>query len=355
MRGAEPRAGDGQPDGTGQPHGTGQPDGTGEWSAVTRLAEVAGRTVCLELVGDPAGPVLVLVNGLAGQLIDWEPRLLHQLRAAGFTTLRFDNRDMGRSSGADDRFGFDLDAVQRRDLAAVAYTLDDLADDVVALLDHLGIDRAHVLGVSMGAMIAQLVAIRHPRRVRSLCSVMSTTGARGVGEPTEEAVAVLMAPTPDDRAGAIERQVAGARVIGSPGYPFDEARHRAKAAAKFDRAFRPRGVGRQMMAILLAGDRTASLGDVRVPTLVVHGEDDPLVTVSGGRATAAAVPGATLLTVPGMGHEIPPAAAPQVATAVAANAARADERVGAPGVGGPAQAPAADQRVEAPGWSGGGS
>lgn len=307
--------------------GNGRVDGTGEWSAITRLAEVAGRTVCHELVGDPGGPVLVLINGLAGQCIDWEPRLLEGLRTAGFATLRFDNRDMGRSSGADDRFGFDLDAVHHRDRSAVAYTLDDLADDVVALLDHLGVARAHVLGVSMGGMIAQLVAIRHPGRVQSLCSIMSTTGARGVGEPTEEAVAVLMAPAPTDRDGNVDRAVAGDRVIGSPGFPFDEGRHRAKAAAKFDRAFRPRGVARQMMAVLMADDRTAALGGVRVPTLVIHGEDDPLVTVSGGRATAGAVPGATLLTVPGMGHDIPPEVAPQLVSAVAANAARADDRV----------------------------
>lgn len=333
--------------GTDEQAGTG-PDGTGEWSAVTRLAEVAGRTVCLEMVGEPGGPVLVLINGLAGQLIDWEPRLLAGLRAAGFTTLRFDNRDVGRSSGADDRYGFDLDAVARRDRSALAYTLEDLADDVVALLDRLGVDRAHVLGVSMGGMIAQLVAVRHPGRVRSLCSIMSTTGARDVGQPTEEAVSVLMTPAPDDRTANVDHQVAGARVIGSPGFPFDEARQRAKAAAKFDRAFRPRGVARQLMAILLADDRTAALAGVRVPTLVVHGEGDPLVTVSGGRATAAAVPGATLLTVPGMGHEIPPEVAPQVAAEVAANAAGADGRVRAPGTDGPLGGPRAAGQAQAP-------
>lgn len=286
--------------------------------------------LCHELVGDPAGPVMVLVNGLGGQLIDWDDSLLGALRTAGFATLRFDNRDAGRSSGADERFRFDLQAVGRRDHSAVAYRLDDLADDVVGLLDALGIDRAHVLGVSMGGMIAQLVALRHGHRVASLCSIMSTTGARDVGQPSERAVQVLLRPAAHDRAGRIEQEVETQATIGSPGFPADPARVRRRAGARYDRAFRPAGTGRQLMAILMADDRTERLRGLSVPTLVVHGADDALVHPSGGQATADAVPGATLLTVPGMGHEIPLALVPTVVDAVVANAARGDSRIAAP-------------------------
>lgn len=293
----------------------------------TERALVGEVELCHELVGDPAGPVIVLVNGLGGQLVDWDDTFLDALRSAGFATLRFDNRDAGLSSSGDERFGFDLEVLRTHDRSKVAYTLDDLADDVVGLLDHLGIDAAHVLGVSMGGMIAQLVAVRHPERVRSLVSIMSTTGARDVGQPTAEATAVLMGRPPAERDAFIEWELANQRVIGSPGFPFDEERLRRRIAGRYDRARRPEGVARQMMAILVSPDRTEALGRVQVPTLVVHGEDDVLVTVSGGRASAAAVPGAELLLVPGMGHELPPAVVPEVVAAVVRTAARADDRL----------------------------
>ncbi len=296
-----------------------------EQAARARVGEVE---LCYELVGDPSGPVMVLVNGLGGQLIDWDDGLLAALRAAGLATLRFDNRDAGLSSGADERFRFDLQAAGRRDRSALAYELHHLADDVAALLDAVGVERAHVLGVSMGGMIAQLVALRHQHRVLSLTSIMSTTGAPGVGQPSEEAVGILLRPAARDRAEHLEREVANQAVLGSPGYRADPVRVRERAAAKYDRAFRPSGVARQLMAILMAEDRTEGLGRVTVPTLVVHGADDVLVAPSGGRATAEAVPGAELLVVPGMGHEIPPAVAPAIAAAVVATARRADHRLG---------------------------
>jgi pimeloyl-ACP methyl ester carboxylesterase len=293
------------------------------------VAELLGGEVrlCYELVGDPEGPVMVLVNGLGGQLIDWDPSFLAGLRAAGLATLRFDNRDAGLSSGGDPRFRFDLGVLSRRDRSALAYTLEDLADDVVRLLDALGVPDAHVLGVSMGGMIAQLVAIRHPKRVRSLCSVMSTTGAPGVGQPTEEAAALLTRGGPSDREGWIEWELANHRVLGSPGFPVDDEALRIRAAARYDRAYRPDGVARQLMAILLAEDRTAALSGLRVPTLVVHGAADPLIDVSGGEATARAVPGARLVVVPGMGHELPPGAIPTVLEAVLATVRAADPRL----------------------------
>ncbi len=306
--------------------------------------------LCHELVGDPSGPVMVLVNGLGGQLVDWDERLLTALRDAGLATLRFDNRDAGLSSAGDEKFGFDPEAVGRRDRSAIAYGLEDLAGDVVELLDALDIARAHILGVSMGGMIAQLVAIRHERRVLSLCSVMSTTGAPGVGPPTAEALQVLLGQAPTSREEYIERQVANQRVLGSPGFPADVDRVRARAAVRYDRAFRPAGAARQMMAILLADDRTGPLGGISRPTLVVHGSSDPLIGLSGGQATADAIPGARLLVVAGMGHEIPLAVVPELVDAVVSTARSADPRVGGKSPGGTAPG---DAGGTAPGDAGG--
>lgn len=311
----------------------------------TDLAEVGGLSLCYELVGDPAGPLVVLINGLGGQLIDWDPDLLAGLRTAGMATLRFDNRDAGLSSSGAEPGGAPTvspSLPRRADPPTPAaggggrdaggqpaYTLADMADDVVGLLDHVGVDAAHVMGVSLGGMIAQLVAVRHPRRVRSLTSVMSTTGAPGVGQPTDAALRVLLSRPPEDRNSFVEWELDNHRVIGSPGFPTDTDRLRRKFRARFDRARRPDGTARQLAAILAATDRTAALATVRCPTLVVHGEADALVGVSGGRATAAAVPGAELLVVSGMGHEVPPPVVPHLVAAVARVAARADERVAA--------------------------
>lgn len=300
------------------------PAASGSGAAIAAVGDVE---LCYELVGAPQGPVVVLVNGLGGQMVDWDDTFLVGLRQAGLATLRFDNRDAGLSTAADDRFGFDRQAIRSRDRSAVAYTLDDMADDVAGLLDHLGIDAAHLLGVSMGAMVAQLVAVRHPQRVRSLCSIMSTTGARGVGEATPAAAAVLTTPAPTEREANIEHQLANHRVIGSPGFPADEDRLRRRYGARYDRSFRPRGVARQLMAVLMGEDRTRALGGVAVPTLVVHGDADPLISPTGGRATASAVPGAELMLVAGMGHDMPLQVVPGIVTAVVRNAARADARV----------------------------
>jgi len=308
-------------------------------------ATVGAIDLCYVLDGDPAGAVLVLVNGLDGQLVDWDDGLLKALWSFGFTTLRFDNRDAGLSSSGDERFGFDRRVLEPGHRPEVAYTLADMADDLVGLLDVLGVARAHLLGVSMGGMIVQTVAIRHPGRVLSLCSVMSTTGAPGVGQPTAEALAVLTTPAPSDRDARVAWEMGNHRVIGSPGFPADPAWLRARAERRVDRAVRPAGTARQMMAIVVAEDRTAALGRVTVPTLVVHGTDDPLVDPSGGRATAAAVPGAELVLVPGMGHDLPAAIGPWLAARVAANAARADERVAGPAVG-PPPAPTARGSAE---------
>jgi pimeloyl-ACP methyl ester carboxylesterase len=279
-----------------------------------------GIDICYETVGDPADPALLLVMGLGAQLIDWPQGFVEELAGRGFHVILFDNRDAGRSALLDDLGLPDVPAILGGDPSSVAYLLSDLAADAAGLLEELGVARAHVVGASMGGMIAQQLTIDHPDLVASLCSIMSTTGDRTVGMPTPEAAAVLMRPPATSRDEAIANGVAGSRVIGSPGYPAARQELERRAAAKYDRGYRPQGTLRQYAAILASPDRTAALREVRVPTAVIHGEADPLITVSGGRATADAVPGAELLIFPGMGHDLPVELWPRIVDAIAANA-----------------------------------
>jgi pimeloyl-ACP methyl ester carboxylesterase len=279
-----------------------------------------------ETVGDRAGRPLLLVQGLGAQLTSVEDGLCQELASRGFLVIRYDNRDAGLSTWFDHAPPVNLAAIWGGDHASLAYTLEDMADDAVAVLDAAGVASAHVAGISLGGMIAQLLATRHPRRVRSLASIMSTTGDRAVGQPTGEAATVLVRSMPSDREGYIEQVVANSRAIGSgSAYPFDEEAVRRGAARGYDRAYHPKGTGRQLAAVLAAGDRTGTLGAIGVPTLVVHGEEDQVIGVSGGRATAAAVPGARLVTVPGLGHELPPGFWPALADALVENADRAGD------------------------------
>lgn len=262
-----------------------------------------------ETFGDPTRPTLLLVNGLGSQCINFDEALCRRLAGEGdLQVVRFDNRDMGRSTWFDD-VPPDLGAVARAVAAGevpdVPYTLSDMAADAAAVIDAVGADSAHVLGVSMGGMIAQTLAIEHGDRLRSLISVMSTTGDRDVGQSSSEARELLMSPPPTDRESAMDRAVAGIRVWGSPAF-VDEERIRATAAAAFDRAFHPAGTARQMMAITAGPSRTEHLRGVAVPTLVIHGDADTLVDPSGGRRTAEAIAGARLEIVEGMGHDYPP-------------------------------------------------
>lgn len=273
--------------------------------------------------GSPDDPGFLLVMGFSVQMTGWDERFCARLAEQGFRVVRFDNRDVGLSSRIVDGPVPDVVKALSGDHSSASYTVSDMADDAAALIDALGMAPAHVLGVSMGGMIAQSLAIRHPERVRSLCSVMSTTGDPSVGAPRAEAVTALLAPPATNRDEAAERAVAGSKVLGSPAHPTDEATVRARAMAAFDRAHDPRGVARQLVAILASPDRTADLATVTVPTLVIHGADDPLIDVSGGEATAKAVPGSELLVVPGMGHDLPEALWPTIIDAAAANAAKA--------------------------------
>ncbi|MHB8465779.1 MAG: alpha/beta fold hydrolase [Acidimicrobiales bacterium] len=269
-------------------------------------ARANGITIEYETFGDVSAPPVLLIMGLGGQLILWDERFVAKLAARGLFVIRYDNRDVGKSTSFDEAGPPDLLAALAG-AASAPYLLDDMAADAAGLLDALGIEAAHIVGTSMGGMIAQAFAIRYPARTISLTSIMSTTGDRSVGQPRPEAMAMLMTPVPPDRQTAIENAVATWKVIGSPGFQFDEVGVRERAAEAYDRGFHPSGTGRQMVAVLSSPDRTPGLGQLTMPTLVIHGEDDPLVDVSGGRATAAAIPGARLKLIPGMGHDLPPA------------------------------------------------
>jgi pimeloyl-ACP methyl ester carboxylesterase len=274
-----------------------------------RKTHAGAVELAYETFGEPGRPPVLLVTGIGSQMIAWHEDFCTAL-ALGRYVIRFDNRDVGESQWLDGEV--DLAACLAGDTSSAVYTLEDMADDAAGLLDALGLESAHVVGASLGGMIAQTVAIRHPSRVRTLTSIMSTTGEPGVATPTEEATQALLTPPAKTREEAGELIVGVRRVIGSPGFPRDEADIRERAGRAFDRGVNPAGFQRQLAAVYASGDRTEALRELDVPTLVAHGEEDPLIPVSGGRATAAAIPGAQLWTVPGMGHDLPRAIWPEL-------------------------------------------
>jgi len=283
-----------------------------------------GVRLCRQAFGDPADPPLLLIAGLGTQLVAWPDELCLGLAAEGFHVVRFDNRDIGRSTRM-------VDVPPPGTLRLLAgrfvpeqYTLREMAADTAGLIDALGLGPAHVVGVSMGGMIAQTVAARHPGHVRSLVSMMSTTGARRIGRPAPSTMRLLAARPARGRDEAIARSVRMFHHIGSHGFPFDEARLRATAGLSYDRGFNPAGSARQLAAIIKSGDRTAELAGVRAPTLVVHGDRDRMVAPSGGAATAAAIRGARLVTVDGMGHDLPEGAWPRLIELIVGHARAAD-------------------------------
>jgi pimeloyl-ACP methyl ester carboxylesterase len=294
------------------------------------MASANGIELCYQEMGDPDGQPLLLVMGLGTQMIAWDEDFCALLAERGFRVVRFDNRDIGRSTkiesaGVPPRVDMMLG---RR--GSAAYLLPDMAADTVALMDRLGVAAAHVVGASMGGMIAQTVAIEHPERVRSLVSIMSNTGSRWTGMPSRKAMAILMGRPPRGRDAAVERAVKTFKVIGSPGYAFDEERVRRIAGRSYDRGHSSAGVIRQLHAITASGDRTEALRRLRVPATVIHGNRDPLVRPAGGRATARAIPGARLKVVDGMGHDLPRQLWPVFADEIAAAAARAPSPVKQP-------------------------
>ena len=286
-----------------------------------RTARVGGLDLCYETFGDSDDPALLLVMGFGAQMISWSRSFVTTFADAGFYVIRYDHRDTGLSTKLDDRVP-DVDAFRRNDPRALVYGLEDMADDGIGLLRALGIEKAHVLGSSMGGMIAQQMAIRHPDVVLSLCSIMSTTGRAGVGKPREGVLEVLGAPVPDGRENAIEHAVRSQHLVSGGGYPVDEEAARQRTGAAYDRSIHANGRLRQQIAARFATDRTEALATLQMPVLVLHGADDPLISVSGGEATAAAIPGSRLVVFPGMGHEFPTELQTQIVAEFARNARR---------------------------------
>ncbi|HSJ20059.1 MAG TPA: alpha/beta hydrolase [Nocardioidaceae bacterium] len=264
-----------------------------------------GMDLCYQTFGDPGDEALLLVMGLGGPMTWWDPDFCQMLADRGFFVIRYDNRDTGRSTKVSGR-------INRRKIAAsfmglkpqTPYSMQDMADDGFALLDHLELDAAHVVGISMGGMIAQTMALSQPKRVLSLTSIMSSTGRRTVGWQDPSLLPLLMASR-HSREDYIETSAKLWRLIGSPEYPDTTETIRERAAETWDRGISRAGVMRQMGAILTQPDRSRALRSLRVPTLVIHGTHDKMVHVSGGRATSQAIPGSELLLVPGMGHDVP--------------------------------------------------
>jgi pimeloyl-ACP methyl ester carboxylesterase len=289
-----------------------------------------GITLCYETFGDPDAPPVLLVMGLATQMIAWHDDFCEELAGRGFHVVRFDNRDIGRSTHMDFSPPSTREMLRRR-VRPEQYTLSDMAEDARGLLRELGLEPAHVVGASMGGMISQVLAAEHPEAVRSLTSIMSSTGNRWRGQPAPSIYKYLLRPPPTDRDGYIERAAEIFGVIGSTAFERDEAYIRERAAHSFDRGYDVRGGGRQLGAIIASGDRTKMLHSISVPSLVVHGTVDKMIRPSGGRATARAIPGAELIMIEGMGHDLPRGVWPQLIGAIAEHAHRADSARGEPG------------------------
>jgi pimeloyl-ACP methyl ester carboxylesterase len=292
-------------------------------SSGEQFARLGDVRLCYETFGDRGAPPLLLVMGLGSQMLLWEDEFCELLARRGFWVIRYDNRDVGRSTVLRDAPVPKRWQLALRDPKGAAYTLEAMADDAAGLLEHLQLPAAHVVGASMGGMIAQALTIRHPDRVLSLVSIMSTTGNRRVGRPRPRLALRMLKRVARDREGYIQDHLSTYREIGSRTLGFDEAARRELAGRMFDRGIHPAGSARQIAAIVTAQDRTSELAKISVPTTVIHGDADPLVDVSGGRATAQAIPDARLVIVPQMGHDLPRQLWPQIVEAIAENTKRA--------------------------------
>ena len=288
---------------------------------IARNVGPARIDIAYERLGEPADPPLLLIMGMGAQLVGWPDAFCAALVARRFHVIRFDNRDVGQST----RFtGIpNFAAAMAGDVSTAAYTLSDMAADTAGLLDALGIASAHIVGASLGGFVAQTLAIEHPAKVRTLTSIMSSTGARDVGQPHPVTAALFAGAPPQTREQAIERARGGAQLIGSTALGLDLDGVADRAGRAFDRGFDPTVFVRQGVAVMASGDRTPRLRTLTVPTLVIHGTADKLVDPSGGRATASAIPGAKLVEIEGMGHDVPRAAWARIVDEIAALAARA--------------------------------
>jgi pimeloyl-ACP methyl ester carboxylesterase len=285
-----------------------------------RTVGANGIDICYEIFGDADAEPMLLIMGLGAQMIHWDDDFCGQLAGRGFRVIRFDNRDIGQSGKlTGGKRLTPLELLKLRFLkipVAAPYKLSDMAQDVIGLMDALKIKSAHLVGASMGGMIAQEIAITFPERVRSLTSIMSTTGNPKVPPPTREAAAMLMAPPVTTKDEYLERFAQTWKILRVGSFPEDEARDRSRAERTFERGLNPAGVGRQLRAILASGSRKQRLGSVKAPTLVIHGTVDPLVRPEGGKDTAASIPGAKLVMIEGMGHALPIPMWPQIIDAI---------------------------------------
>jgi pimeloyl-ACP methyl ester carboxylesterase len=278
----------------------------------------AGIDIAYRRLGKPDAPAVLLIMGIAAQSIHWPDAFCHALVDGGLQVILFDNRDSGLSTHLTDAPPPNLPAALAGDLSSVSYTLSEMAADAAGLLDCLGVEKAHVIGASMGGQIAQTVAIEHPGRVRSLTSMMSTTGNRQVGQSSPEVLrTVFSGPPAVTRDEVIQQMVRAARAAGSPGYASDENEIAMRAGRAYDRCYDPVGTARQAVATVASGDRTERLRHLKVPTLVIHGLADRMCDVSGGRATVDAIPGAELVLIEGMGHNLPPGLRSPIAALIA--------------------------------------
>jgi pimeloyl-ACP methyl ester carboxylesterase len=290
--------------------------------AVETATTPEGIEIAYESFGDPGDPVLLLVMGLGMQMLGWDEEFCELLADRGFRVIRFDNRDVGLSSKVGRGNPNVLAAAVG--LASSEYRLADMANDAVGLLDHLGADDAHVVGASMGGMIAQTIAARHPIRARTLCSIMSGPGGHRVATmPRMSVIGTLLARPPSGRDAYAEHVATLFKRIGSPDYAYDPERLKRRALLSYDRCFHPVGAAHQLMAIMASGNRTKEIREVSCPTLVIHGRDDKLLPPAGGRVVAKEIPGARLELIDGMGHDLPEQLWPRFADLIAENAARA--------------------------------
>jgi pimeloyl-ACP methyl ester carboxylesterase len=289
-----------------------------------QFADVGSVTLCYETFGEPTDPAILLIMGLGTQMIAWREDFCRMLVDRGFFVIRYDNRDCGKSTSMKGRPITTRELMTKR-VKRPPYTLAEMADDAIGLLDHLGIQKAHIVGASMGGMIAQHVAMRYPGRVLSMTSIMSTTGGRLVGQPKMAVIPLFLKRPSGGREEYIERAVTLFRAIGSK-KGFDEEYVREGAGMSWDRGINFAGYGRQLAAITADGNRAKRLARVTAPTLVIHGKDDRLVSPSGGRATAKAIPGAKFLMVDDMGHDLPRPVWPKIIDAIVENTTRADQQ-----------------------------
>jgi pimeloyl-ACP methyl ester carboxylesterase len=293
-----------------------------------QFCRIGELDLCYETFGSPTDPPILLIMGLGTQMVGWHEQFCEQLAGRGFFVIRFDNRDVGRSGRARGRPPGMRELLLRR-VSRPAYTLTDMAEDAAGLLECLEIQSAHVVGASMGGMIAQTLAARHPERVRSLTSIMSTTGGRFVGQVSVSLYPVVLRRPPRDRDAYVERTVKVFNALGTSDFPREDDDIREMAALSYDRGHDAAGAGRQLAAIVASGDRTSELRSITAPTLVLHGTRDRMVRPSGARATAKAIPGARLEWLEGMGHDLPRQVWPRILDAIERHARAAEDARGA--------------------------